>query len=166
MHETIVGSNPDRALLKRRFGNRENRAVRFLETAAVFLLFVVSREIRTDRLPTLALGRRPEQNVAGGIHHVRIQRRNNDRECPLEPIVHLGRRPASRIVRPDRDIAHLSGSTVESRQLAEITSAVYDVTIRARGNVAALSTTDGIPLGSGRRGAARDRTVVLSCCEP
>src|SRR5262249_44704410 len=135
VNEAVVAARPDDAFLHRRFGQREDRAV-ILDARVVFgdraarraeFGFVVARQVGADNLPALALVVGFEEDVAGGVERVRIIRGKQDREVPLEAILHALGAPAHRVIGPDVDVALLPGVVIEPSEQAAVIAAEDDV---------------------------------------
>src|SRR5438876_38046 len=97
MHEAVVGTGPDGALLFGRLGQSRDRAVVFRagivtgdRTARPLLSAgVVPREVGTDRRPRLASVGGTEEYVSGVVDDLGIVGRQGDRGRPSKAIPHV-----------------------------------------------------------------------------
>ena len=93
--------------------------------------------------------------LAGGVEHVAIVRTKEDREVPLEAVLHALGPVAHGVIGPYVDGPYLIGAVVVAGQEAAVATAVYDVRILGvRGEVGRLPAgrrfpvrlTDGAPV--------------------
>ena len=148
-------AGPEDALLLRRLGEGEDRAVH-LDAGVVagdraagplLLVLVVAGQVAADRLPRLAAVAGAEQHVGGVVEHLRVVRREHHRGGPLEAVLHLGRRDAGRVRRPGGDVAGLAGAVVVPGQVAAVLAGVDDVrVVRVGHGEAGLAAADGVPV--------------------
>ncbi len=122
----------------------------------------MSRQVRTDALPALALVGGFEDVLRRGIERLGISRRDHDREGPLKSFGDVRRRRAHRVVRPDVDRSPFAGAAVDSGQQPAVAARVEDVDVSGiRRDVAALAATDRVQLVATGAGHARGRVVLL-----
>ena len=106
-----------------------------------------------------------------GVDRLLVDRREDDRERPLEAFGDAFRSVAHRVVGPDVDVALLAGAAIEARQQAAVAAGVIDVGIeRIRRDVAALAAADVVvirvlPEAAGLARHARRRVVLLRAAD-
>ena len=124
VHQAVVGPRPQHARLVGGLGERVQGAV-VLRAAGVQgdrpaggaeLVGRRAGEVGADRLPALPLVGAAEHPVAAGVEHVRIVRREADREGPPEAVPELPRPDAAVVLRPHVDQPDLAGAVVVALQ--------------------------------------------------
>ena len=125
---------------------------------------IVIGEVRRDRGPALSSVRRLVHDVRSGVHDVRVVRRDDDRERPLEAILQVHRRVAHRIVRPRIHVHADPGPQIFPREQVAVAAGVHDVRIvAARGDPTRLAAAGLEPLGYVEVSSARaaERGIIL-----
>ncbi len=155
VHQAVVAPGPDDARLERRFGNREDRAVE-LDPGVVagdrparpFLFaLVVARQVGADGLPGLTAVRGSEEHVGGVVDRLGIVRRDHDGGGPLEAVAKVLRTVARSVVGVDPDVRSLTGSSVVTREVAEVLAGPDDLRVGGVGDhVAGLTPADAVPV--------------------
>src|SRR5437868_3269008 len=175
MYQAVIRPSPDGSLLNRRLDHREDHVV-VLDARVVLcdwtagralLGAVVASQVSADYLPALPFIRRFVQVIARGVKHLRIVRRKDYREIPLETIFQIGRRMTHWIVGPRINVALLMRAMVVPGNQASVRTRINNVGVaRIGSDPSALAAAYVIPV-RGRYselvGAARDlyRRVVL-----
>ena len=124
VHQAVVRPRPQHARLVGRLGERVQGAV-MLRPARVQgdrpargaeLVGRRAGEVGADRLPALPFVGAAEHPVAARVEHVRIVRREEDREGPSEAVPELPRPHAAVVLRPDVDQPDLAGAVIVALQ--------------------------------------------------
>src|ERR1019366_8866852 len=134
---------------------------------------VIASKVGTDWRPSLSLVSRLEDALRGGVNHVRIVGRDQDRLRPPQAVFHIANAVAGSIHRPHRDVLLLVAVAIETRHHASARTCINDVRVLGIGlNVAALAaarvkpvlppdiTVVG-PTGNSNRGAILLRAIHL-----
>src|SRR6185312_4902750 len=175
LHQAVVGADPDRVGVARRWCDVIDSVVDLAARAFIgdrraartLVCLLVTREVGADRGPVLAAIARSEQNVAAVIDEVARERRGGDRRAPVEAILlrlRRGRKAKRRIL---HDASLLLCYAVEFADRTLITSCVQITWIRwIERDVRALAAAYGIPVRSRNttmrcRACDRNRRVVL-----
>ena len=181
VHQAVVRPRPEHARLVGRFGEGGQGAV-VLGPARVAgdgaaggaeLVRGRAGQVGAHRLPVLSLVDGAEQPVAAGVEHVRVVRREPDREGPPEPVPELTRPHSAVVFGPHVDEPHLPGAMIVALQGAASARRAADGAdkedirvLRVHRHVAALPGAgdaavlpgDGTVVGAGRH---PDAGVVL-----
>ena len=112
MHLAVIRAGIEHALLRRRLVERVDHAavfdtdvVRRQAAGDLLPVLVVRRKVRTDYLPALAPVRRAVHVLAGHEERIRVVRREQQRERPLEAVLQRLGRPSAGALRPDFHVA-------------------------------------------------------------
>ena len=175
VHQAVVGAAPQEAGLEVRFGRGENGGV-VLDARVVLgngpaggdqLLGLVAGEVRADDVPAAAAVGRDVEVLRAGVQLLGIVGGEEDREVPLEAVLHALGAGAHGVVRPDVDGAVQVPVVVESGEEAAIAAAVDDVVVdRVRRQMGALAAGGGFPVAladeaAGGADADADGRIVL-----
>src|SRR5580692_5842365 len=125
LNKAIVGARPNRACFLRRLRDSENRprvfhtdVVRSQPAGNSLPAFVVSRQVRTDNLPTVATVCCDVNKLASYIKLVVVVRRNRDGEFPIESVLRFRCGRSCNIFGPDLDFSRLAIPFIKSCQRA------------------------------------------------
>ena len=154
MDEAIVCAGPQHSLLLRRFRERENRVV-ILDrgdvvgerpAARLLFAFVVPRQVFADCFPTVALVGRLEDAFRGGVNHIGIMRRNQQRRDPLEAVREIDRAVAGIVERENARIVRVLFVLIVNRQVTFVVGINHVPVPRIGNDKAALAAAGHEPI--------------------
>ncbi len=120
MHEAVVAAGPEDAPLVGRLaegvdggvmfgaaGVKRDRTARRPKFARIG-----ARQVGADDGPRIALVHRAEDDVAAGVEHIRVVRREEDRVGPREAVARIAHAAPVQVFRPDVDQLNLAVAAV------------------------------------------------------
>ncbi len=128
---------------------------------------IIARQVGADVLPALPFVFGLHQHVGADVERLRIVRRKDDGEAPLEAVFQSIGAIAHGIIGPCVDVAHLAGVMILARNQVAIGAGIDDFGIARIGrNPAALAAANVIPIAIGDSASGRARGECARWCCP
>ena len=170
MHEPVVRTGPDHALLQRRFGDGKDDAVLRARVHgrqaghALQSADVTGGKVRADGLPAMSGVDGHVHILAADVNPIVVMGRNHEGKGSVEPIPEVDIRPAPGVVRPHADFALLAGAQiVDIQRAAGMAGGPDDVVVHGIGHGnAGFGASDGMPFASGDSPAPSDRRAAVA----